>query len=348
MAHNAMALNLGLLIFSFSVTAILIVPFIDMLYKLRFRRHKQTTLDAFGMLTPIFDRFHTKKAGTPVGGGLLVIIVVTLLFALLFPILRHLGIPITQNHPLNDELNIIFFTFISFGLLGLYDDILKLFGVKQSKFFGLRLRHKFIIQWLLGLIISALMYVNLSIDIVNVPFIGVMDLGALFIPIAAFIIVAFTNAVNITDGLDGLAGGILMITLFALWMISAAILDVPLSIFLALWIGSLIAFLYFNIYPARIFLGDVGALSFGATIAVIGLLIGKVMAVVVMGALFALEIISSLLQLLSKKYRGKKLFPAAPFHLWLQYIGWEEPKIVMRAWLASIMLAIFGLWLAFI
>jgi phospho-N-acetylmuramoyl-pentapeptide-transferase len=109
----------------------------------------------------------------------------------------------------------------------------------------------------------------------------------------------------------------------------------------------LIAFLYFNIFPARIIMGDVGALSFGATIAVIGLLLGKIMALTVIGGLFIVEITTSLLQILSKKYGRRKIFAVAPFHLWLQLKGWEEPKIVMRAWLASIMFAVFGLWLAF-
>jgi phospho-N-acetylmuramoyl-pentapeptide-transferase len=343
-----MALNLGLLIFSFVITSILIVPFINLLYKIKFRRLKQHTIDAFGKSTPIFDKFHTSKAGTPIGGGLLVIGVVTILFMILFPLLKRAGVYITQNHPIREELSIIFFTFLSFGLLGLYDDVMKFFRVEKSKFFGLRLRHKFVIQWALAFTVAAMMYWNLNLDIVNVPFFGVLDLGIWFVPFSAFVIVAFANAVNVTDGLDGLASGNLMITLFSLWLLSAAILDVPLSIFLALWIGSLIAFLYFNIYPARLFLGDVGALAFGATIAVIGLLVGKIFAVSVMGGIFVVELISSLMQLLSKKYRGKKIFPVAPLHLWLQLLGWEEPKIVMRAWLAAIMLAVIGLWLAIV
>jgi phospho-N-acetylmuramoyl-pentapeptide-transferase len=228
----------------------------------------------------------------------------------------------------------------------MYDDIMKFFKFDKSGFFGLRMRHKFLIQWLLALIISLLMYFNLQIDFLYVPFFGVFHLGWFFIPFAATVVVAFANAVNITDGLDGLAGGILMVALFAFWYLSAAILDTPLSFFLALWLGSLIAFLYFNVYPARLWLGDVGSLAFGATFAVAGLLLGKVMALIIIGAIFVAEIASSLLQLLSKKYRGKKVFPVSPLHLWLQYIGWPEPKIVTRAILASIMLAIFGVWLA--
>jgi phospho-N-acetylmuramoyl-pentapeptide-transferase len=275
-----------------------------------------------------------------------VIGVVSLLFALIFPLARYLGVNVTHVYPLTEELNVIFFTFLSFGFLGLYDDVKKFFGVSRQKFFGLRLRHKFIIQWVLALIIGSLLYVNLNIDILYIPFLGVFNLGWLYVPFAAFVVVSFANAVNITDGLDGLATGLLMVALFAFWFLSASILDTVLSIFLALWLGSLIAFLYFNVFPARVFLGDVGSLSFGATLAVVGLLLGKVMALLIIGAIFIAEIVSSLAQLLNRKFRNKKLFPVAPLHLWLQLIGWDEPKIVMRMWLAGIMLAVFGAWLA--
>ena len=343
-----MTLILGLLIFSFIITSIAIVPFINTLYSIKFQRRKQKTLDAFGKHTPVFDHFHKHKVGTPVGGGFLVITIVTLLFFILFPILRHLGVYISSDYPLSDELNVIFFTFISFGLLGLYDDIMKMFQIDKTDFFGLRMRHKFAIQWILALIIAFMLYFNLSIDILNIPFLGVFHLGPIFVPFAAFVIVSFANAVNITDGLDGLAGGVLLISLFAFWFLSASILDTPLSIFIALWLGSLIAFLYFNVYPARIWMGDVGSLAFGATFAIIGLLLGKVMALLVIGGIFVFEIATSILQLFSKKFRKKKLFPVAPFHLWLQQIGWPEPKVAIRFWLAAIMLSLFGVWLALI
>jgi len=343
-----MVLFLGLLIFSFVINSILVVPFINLLYKLRFLRQQQKTRDFLGRLTPIFDKFHKHKAGTPVGGGLLIIVTVALLYAVLFPLVKLLGVYITAVYPIKEELNVLFFSFISFGLLGLYDDFKKFFGFKQTGFFGLRMRHKFLIQWILAFIIALLLYFNLGINFVNIPFFGIIRFGWFYIPFAAFVIVAFANAFNITDGLDGLACGLLMICLFAFWILSASILDTTLSVFLALWIGALIAFLYFNVYPARIWLGDVGALSFGATLAVVGLLLGKIMALVVIGGLFVVEVFSSLSQMLTKKFLGRKLFAVAPLHLWLQNRGWEEPKIVFRAWLAGIMLAIFGLWLAMI
>lgn len=346
---NAVALVLGVLIFSFVVTSIAIVPFINLLYRMRFLRAQQETRDVFGALTPIFNSFHKSKAGVPVGGGLLVIIVVAILFASVLPILEASGITITSVHrDYGGEVNVLFFTFLSFGILGLYDDIKKFFGFEKTKVFGLRMKHKFILEILLGLAIASMLYFSLGVSFLHVPFIGTFSLGLWYIPFATFVIVAFANAVNITDGLDGLAGGTLMISLFGLWLLTASILDVPLSIFLALWIGSLVSFLYFNVYPARIFLGDVGALSFGATLAVVGLLLGKVIALVVIGFVFVFEISSSLIQLVSKKLYKRKAFPAAPAHLSLQQMGWEEPKIVQRVWLMQIMLTLFGVWLAVI
>lgn len=346
----SLGLLLGLLLFSFIITSILIVPFINMLYALKFQRASQKTRDVFGKLTPIFDKFHKQKAGKPVGGGLLVIIVVSLLFAMVFPMIKYLGIEVTSLHAdLQSNINILFFTFLSFGILGLYDDVKKFFQFEEEKFFGLRMKHKLLLQIFLAGIISVMLYQNLGIDFVHIPFISnVFHLGWFYIPFATFVIVAFANAVNITDGLDGLAAGTLMISLFGLWFLSASILDVPLSIFIALWIGSLISFLYFNVFPARVFMGDVGALAFGATLAVVGLLLGKVLALVIIGAVFVFEILSSFLQLFSKKVFKRKLFPAAPFHLTLQQKGWEEPKIVQRIWLVQIMLTIFGVWLAVI
>ena len=344
-----MALTLGLLLFSFIVTSISIVPFINLLYKIKFQRANQITKDAFGKNTPIFDKHNSKKAGTPVGGGLLVIVVVSILFASIMPLLNVFGVDVTSVYQsFQSEINILFFTFLSSSILGLYDDVKKFFGFKQSGFFGIKLRTKLMLQIVLALIIAAMMYFSLGISILHIPFIGTFELGIIYIPFATFVIVAFANAVNITDGLDGLASGVLMISLFGLWVLSASILDVPLSIFISMWLGSLVAFLYFNVFPARIFMGDVGALSFGATLAVVGLLLGKIVALTIIGFIFILEISSSAAQLLSKKYRGKKIFPVSPFHLFLQHRGWEEPKIVQRAWLVQIILTLFGVWLAVI
>lgn len=341
-----MQILLGVLLFSWLVSSLLFLPFIKLLYKWRFQRLNQKTLDAFDKRTPIFDKFHAGKVGTPVGGGALVIVLTTFLFPVVLFLLRYFWLPITSVYPLFSEIKILIFTFVSFGLLGLVDDMKKTFAWAKSDFFGLRLRHKLILELLISAIISYWLYQELAIDIFNVPIFGVVHLGLWFIPFAMFVIISFSNAFNITDGLDGLASGALVIALSAFWVVSAAILDTPLSVFIALWLGSLIAFLYFNVFPARIFMGDVGALSFGATLAVVGLILGRAPALMVIGGIFVAEVGSSLVQLLAKKFLGRKIFAAAPLHLWLQNHGWPEPKIVMRFWVIGIVLAIVGLWLS--
>lgn len=338
---------LALILISFVVISFLLVPYINFLYKIKLQRQKQKTRDIFNVVTPIFDRLHSHKAGTPVGGGALIIFVVTTLYLTAISLMPALGFERTSIYPYKTEVRILLFTFLSFGLLGIYDDLIKTFQFTKTKFWGLRFRYKFVAQWILALAISWMLYSELKIDILNVRFFDVINLGIFYVPFAAFVIVSFANAVNIADGLDGLAGGLLLICLGAFLAISSSILDTTLSVFLGLWIGAIIAFLYFNIYPARLWLGDVGALSFGATLAVAGLLLGKPIALAIIGGMFVAEVMSSLTQIVSKKILKRKLFEVAPLHLWLQNKGWEEPKIVFRFWLAQLMFAIFGLWLSF-
>jgi len=344
-----MSFLFSLLLISFFVHSVLLIPFINLLYKIKLQRQLQKTKDALDKPTPIFDYLHKIKAGTPVGAGFLMIVCITLIFLFTFPLLYFFWIPITSIYKnIGSEIKILLFTFISFSLIGLYDDLKKVFLESTESFFGLRLRHKLLLEVILAGVIAYWFYSDLHIRIIHIPFITVVNLGVWYIPFVIFVICAFANAYNITDGLDGLAAGILMISLVSFWVISHAILDTPLSLFITIWIGGLIAFLYFNIYPARIFLGDVGALSFGATFAVIGLLLGKVFSLLIIGGLFVAEVTSSFAQLLSKKYRGKKIIKVAPLHLWLQTRGWHESTIVFRAWLASIIMAAFGLWIAFL
>lgn len=335
-----MAQLLGLTILSFFITGILLFPFIDFLYSKNLQRQKQKTRDIFNNRTPLFDKFNAWKVGTPFGGGILIILVVSVLT------LWAYGIFQTKIKPW--ELFVILFSFIGFGLLGLYDDIKKLINGGRTTFFGLRFRHKFFIQWILALIIATVLYTELGYSFIFVRGFGLATMGFLFIPFAAFVIVSFVNAFNIADGLDGLASGLLLISLVAFLAISSQQLDQQLGIFIAILMGSVAAFLYFNIYKARLWLGDVGSLSLGAALAVTGLLTGKIIALGIIGGVFVIEIGSSLIQILGKTFFGKKVFPVAPFHLYLLKKGWEEPKIVMRAWLLGFFFAVLGLYLAFI
>lgn len=333
-----MAQVLGLTILSLFITFILIVPFIDFLYKIKLRRQKQKTVDIFNKPTPVFDKLNDWKEGTPFGGGILIVAVVTILS------LWSYGIFSIKINPW--ELFVILFTFIGFGLIGLYDDAKKLAG-KKSAFFGLRFRHKFILQWVIALIAAAVIHFQLGYSFVFIKGIGLTSIGILFIPFSAFVIVSFVNAFNITDGLDGMASGLFLICLLAFLTIATQV-DQGLAIYVAILIGSVAAFLYFNIYKARLWLGDVGSMSLGASLAVIGLLTGKTVALAVIGGVFVIEVTSSLVQILGKKFLKRKLLPIAPLHLYFLQRGWGEPRTVMRAWLLGFFFAILGLYIAFI
>jgi len=340
-----MEIYLGILLFSFIFSAVAIVPFIDLLYRLKFTHLKDDP--------PVKDNEkkesdvqalpqHLFKIGTPIGGGILIIFIVSLLFFLLYPIFVKSGPVVTFLYPLKEEINVLFFSFISFGILGLYEDIIKTFGYKWK----VNIPGKKTVIALLSTFIALLLYYNLDIAFIHLPFVGTLDIGWLYIPLVSSIIYFFTRSFDITDGMDGLASGMLLICLMAFWGISVTLLDFPLSVFIALWIGSLLAFMYFNVYPARIWLGNAGSLSFGATFAVVGLLLGKTDALFVIGSPFLLE---GLMQLVQKTWQTlfhKKIFSVTPLHYLLLSHGWLEPKIVFRSWLTAFIVSFLGLWFA--
>ena len=330
----------GFAILSLFITTILLVPFIDFLYKIKFQRQHQKTRDIFNKKTPLFDKFSNWKAGTPIGGGFLIIVVVTILTLWVFGLFR---VEVKAW-----ELFVLLFSFISFGALGLYDDLKKTLNGDSQSFFGLTFKYKFAIQIILALIIGSVMYFKLGYSFIYIHWLGELTFGIAYILFAAFVIVSFVNAFNIADGLDGLAPGLFIICLIAFLTISSASLDSFLALYIAILLGSVTAFLYFNVYKARLWLGDVGSLSLGAALAVIGLLTGKILALAFIGGVFVIEVGSSLIQLLSKKFLKKKILPVAPLHLYLLQRGWEEPKVVMRAWLFGMVFAILGLYIAFL
>lgn len=330
----------GFAILSFAITALLLVPFIDFLYKIKLQRKDQRTRDMFNKRTPIFDKFSKDKIGTPFGGGLLIVAVVTVISLWTFGLF---SVDIKAW-----ELFVLLFAFIGYGALGFYDDLRKILNKGTDGIFGLRFRYKFLLQWILAFIIAAVFYYQLGYSFIYLHWLGKVSLGILFIPFAAFVIVSFVNAFNITDGLDGLASGVFLIALIAFLTISHALLDLSLVLFISILIGAIAAFLYFNIFPARLWLGDVGSLSLGAVLAVIGLLTGKTAAIGVIGGVFVIEVGSSLIQILGKRFLGRKILPVAPLHLYFLEKGWGEPKTVMRAWLFALVFALIGLYIAFI
>ncbi len=329
----------GFSVISLVITEILLVPFIDFLYKIKLRKQKNHHKDVFNQKVRFFDKFSAWKIGTPFGGGLLIVFVVTILSLWAYGLFK---VEVTFW-----ELFALLFTFVGFGALGFYDDLRKIFNTNAGVF-GLRPIHKFVIQWALALLIGSILYFQLGYSFVYIHWFGNLTLGILYIFFAAFVIVSFANAVNISDGLDGLATGLLIICLVSFLAISGSTLDKFLSLFIATLLGSTIAFLYFNIYKARLWLGDVGALSLGAVLAVIGLLTGKPISVALIGGVFVIEAGSSLIQIISRRFFNRRILPATPIHVFLIKHGWEEPKVVMRAWLLGAIFAILGLYIAFL
>lgn len=327
---------LGLLILSFAVTSVFMVPFIDLLFYLkeRFEKRKETLKKSE---TPIHDQLMKADETTPSGAGMLLIL-----------ILISLNIGYTFFNPAVDKvsLKILLFTLVSFGLLGLMDDIRLIVTRRKGKFLGLGRKKMLIIQLLIALVISSMLYFMAGLNNLYISGLGNFIIDAWYIPLSAFVIVSFANAYNISDGLDGLSAGLLLICLFAFLALTSQSLDLTLASFIGIWIGLLFSFLYFNVWPARIFLGDGGALAFGATLAVVGLLTGKILALAIIGGMFVIIVSSSLLQIISKKILEKKILPVSPIHMYFKYIGWEEAKIVTRFWLAQGMFAILGLWIA--
>jgi phospho-N-acetylmuramoyl-pentapeptide-transferase len=342
-----MALYLGILIFSFILTSIAFIPFIHLLYRLHFIHHEplQPTILRESSEFKALNQVQKWKTGTPIGGGLLIIAMTSIFFILLLPLLAQLGVNQTYVFSPKEELNILFFTFIAFGMIGLYDDLVKIFNLRsqnnQVRFWADK---KTLLIFSLGLLVATMMHLNLNISIINIPFLGVINFGWGYVLIAGLLIGTFSKSFDISDGLDGLACGVFLICLLAFWGISLTSLDSVLSIFIALLVGGLISFLYFNVYPARIWLGNAGSLAFGAVLCVIGLLLGKTFALLIVGLVFLVEGFSQLLQLISIKLTGKKIFSITPLHYWLLNLGWSEPKVVARLWLTAIILAITGLW----
>lgn len=340
---------LFILLSSFAITFVLAVPFINLLYKLKFQRQREMQKDIFGMITSIVNRLHGWKVGTPNAGGVLIILVSIVLSAIFYKVVPGYDIR-TKLYGVNWVSVSLYLTLVLFGLLGFYDDVRKFYGFALFGAWGLRLRYKFILQWLFALFVAWILYTKLDYSSIYIPVFDTdLELGSLYVFFAAFVIVATTNAVNITDGLDGLATGLTVIALVVFWVLASTVGQVDTVLFIAVMIGSLLAFLYFNIFPARVWLGDTGALALGAMLAVIALLLNASLILPFVCFIFVIEAASSLLQWGSKIMRGgKKIFLAAPIHHHFEAKGWDETKVTMRFWLAGAVSAFIGLFIAFI
>lgn len=298
--------------------------------------------------TPVFSQLHAKKSGTPTMGGILiwgtVLGVTILMFVLnkLFPntIFSHL------NFLSRSETLLPLGALLASALVGLVDDIFNVRNVGGIHGGGLRVRHRLLIYACIALIGAWWFYAKLDWTTIHVPFVGHFDIGIWYIPLFLFVIIATSFSVNESDGLDGLAGGVLLASFVAFGAIAYIQGRFELATFCGVIIGALLAFLWFNVGPARFFMGDTGAMSLGVTLGIVSLLTNSVFLLPIIGFLFVLESLSVIIQVVSKKLFKKKIFISSPLHHHLEAIGWPESKIVMRFWIIAAITALVGLVIA--
>jgi phospho-N-acetylmuramoyl-pentapeptide-transferase len=280
---------------------------------------------------------HISKTGTPTMGGVLFILPV-LLITVLFNAASMLGLT-----TLGRSIFVPLGTMIGFGFLGSLDDWKKLRG-KRSEVRGMRARTKFLIQIFFGLIIAVGLRYILEAPEIYLPWMGKeFSLGVWYIPIAIFLIVGFSNAINFTDGLDGLAGLISATCFAAYGMIALMQGQTYLARFCFTLVGALFGFLWFNVHPALLIMGDVGALPLGATLAVVALMTGQWILLPVIAVIPVSEMISVILQVgYFKITKGKRLFKMSPLHHHFELLGWSETQVVQRFWLIGLLAAILS------
>ncbi len=299
-------------------------------------------------------KFHWSKAGTPTMGGIIIIISVVV------PVL------------LWGDLKSIYVILILVGtiwlsLVGFLDDYLKVIKKYPN---GLIARYKLLGQIVIGLVVGSVIYFSPEFrgfsTLTTVPFLKNvnLDFSIFYIPLVVFIVTATSNAVNLTDGLDGLATGVMVIVMIALALLSyfggntifanyLNIIYLPgsgeLTVFIAALVGAGLGFLWFNSYPAQVFMGDTGSLALGGAFGIIAVLIKKELFIPIIGGIFFMETISVIIQSLYFKYtkkkfgEGKRVFKMAPLHHHFEMTGWAEPKIVVRAYIIAIILSIITL-----
>jgi phospho-N-acetylmuramoyl-pentapeptide-transferase len=312
------------ILLAFALVVILMRPYLQLLRALGFgKRIREEGPEA-----------HQMKEGTPTMGGLLMIIVVISVALLLELVDASTFAPMAT-------LGLV-------GLLGAADDYL---NARTGD--GIRVRQKLLWQSVVAVFIAYQIQQTYDITAVAVPFVGAVEINPfVYVGFAAFAIIGASNGVNITDGLDGLAGGTLIFAFVAFMLISLLnpvevggriVRQENLAVFCALLIGALLGFLWFNVHPAQIFMGDSGSLAMGATLAVIALVTGQILILPLIGIVFVAEVGSDLLQIAYFKLTGgKRIFRMAPLHHHFELGGWDEEKITMRFWIVALLAAMLG------
>jgi phospho-N-acetylmuramoyl-pentapeptide-transferase len=330
------------------------------LYKYKLWKKEARTKAISGEEAPVFYKLHKdRETKTPRMGGLLIwitVVIVIFLFFLLFLLFPDSWLA-KFNFLSRSQTWLPLFTLVAASIVGLIDDILVVLPAPTSTFFkkggawrgwageyiggGLSLKKRLLIVVLIGLIGSLWFYQKLGWDAVYIPFLGDISMGLWFIPLFILVMVACWSG-GIIDGLDGLSGGTFASIFGAFTIIAFSQGKIDLAAFCAVILGTIFAFLWFNIPPARFYMGETGILGLTTTLSVVAFLTDSVFVLPIIAGLLVIEVGSVILQLLSKKIRKKKIFLSAPIHHHFEAIGWPPYKVTMRFWIVGIIVAIIG------
>lgn len=329
------------------LTALLFTPtFTGILYKYRLGKRIRDT-DVLGKKAPVFMKFHQNKEQTPTMGG--VLIWFTTLFVVMGVSALAVWLDLVElNLFSNGGVKLLLFTLVATGLIGAADDILNIFGIGPHRG-GFAFWAK--LPLYLSVASAGAWWFAYKLDWLARPFHipatpDSWSLGWWYIPLFIIVVVFLAFTTDVVDGLDGLAGGLLVFCYGAYILIALVQGNIALAAFCGIVVGALLAFLWFNIYPARFFMGDTGSMSLGMTLAVMAFLTNTVVALPIIAAVIILDGLTSPLQIISKKFLGKKIFQSAPVHHHFQALNWPEPKIVMRFWVLGAVMAVIGLAVA--
>jgi phospho-N-acetylmuramoyl-pentapeptide-transferase len=323
--------------FMLSVGAFVLTMFLTPIYTFLAYRYKfwkkQRTTSSTGEKLEVFTKLHADKfkRNIPTMAGVifvLAIIVITLLFNLD-----------------RGQTRLPLAALVGGAFVGLLDDVINIRG-RGKGVAGLRSSLKFMMITAIGLVLGWFFFAKLGATSIDIPFLGEIALGWAIVPLFAFAVVATGNAVNISDGLDGLAGGLLSISYIAFGIIALFQTQFFLAGFCFTVVGALLSYLWFNIYPARFFMGDVGSFALGTSLGVVAMLTNTLFLLPIIGAVFVAEAGSSLIQIMSKKLFHKRVFISAPIHQHLEASGWPETKVTMRFWVIAVVAAFIGILMA--